>query len=183
MTDVSFFFRGWGPVVRIFVVRVTMYAALVTLLRLSGSRTIASMTVFDFVVTVAIGSVFARALTATDVALMEAVLAFVLLIVLQYTLGRIHVRWPSIQRIVTNPPTLLYFREEFLRGAMREQRVTEQELRAAVRKQNVGSMAEVEAVILESTGEVSVLTELSDLSVFGNVLRNQIPTQVCENDD
>lgn len=102
---------------------------------------------------------------------------------LQYTLGRIHVRWPSIQRIVTNPPTLLYFREEFLRGAMREQRVTEQELRAAVRKQNVGSMAEVEAVILESTGEVSVLTELSDLSVFGNVLRNQIPTQVCENDD
>ena len=39
------------------------------------------------VVSVAIGSVFARALTATDVALLETVLAFFLLIALQYTLG------------------------------------------------------------------------------------------------
>ena len=66
---------------------------------------------------------------------------------------------------------------------MREQRVIEQELRATVRKQNVGSMAEVEAVALESTGEVSVLTKLSDLSVLGDVLRDQIPTQLGENDD
>lgn len=94
MSSLAFFFGGWQPLVRILAVGVPMYVALVTLLRVSGSRTIANMTVFDFVVTVAIGSVFGRALTATDVALAEAVLAFFLLVAMQYVVARASVTWP-----------------------------------------------------------------------------------------
>lgn len=167
MSSVNFFFNGWTPIVRVLVVGTAMYVSLVVFLRLSGSRSIASMNVFDFIVTVAIGSAFGRVLTAQPVALAEAVTAFALLIVLQYVVAWLQARWPRFEEGITNSPTLLYFRGEFLRDAMRDQRVTENELRGAVRKKNIGSMAGVEALVLEPDGNVSVVTSIGDGSAMG----------------
>ncbi|SFS10067.1 Protein of unknown function [Halomicrobium zhouii] len=174
MTEVTFFVSGWNPLVRIVVVGVSMYVALVLFLRLSGSRTLSSMNAFDFIVTVAIGSVFGRALTAKDVALSEAIVAFGLLVALQYVVTWIQIRWPFFRRVVTNPPALLYFRGEFVDRAMRQQRVTESEIKSAVRKKQFGSVDEVEAVVLESSGEFSVIGSVEDEPSFGEQLEEQL---------
>jgi uncharacterized membrane protein YcaP (DUF421 family) len=174
MTDATFFFSGWEPLLRILVVGVSMYVALVLFLRVSRSRTLSTMNAFDFVVTVAIGSAFGRALTAKDVALSEAVVAFGLLVLLQYLVTWIQIRWPVFRRVVTNPPSLLYFRGEFVNDAMRRQRVTEDEVRTAVRKNNFGSLEEVDAIVLESSGEFSAIGSLEDDSVFGEHIDEQL---------
>lgn len=142
-------------------------------LRLTGSRTIASMNVFDFIVTVAIGSAFGRALTARPVALAEAIAAFVLLIVLQYVVARLQVRWPRFERGLTNSPSLLYFRGGFIRDEMRQERVTENELRAAVRKQKIGSLDDVDAMVLEPSGDISVIPSLDDGSALKGIDHEQ----------
>jgi uncharacterized membrane protein YcaP (DUF421 family) len=177
MSSVNFFFAGWEAVLRVIVVGIAMYASLVVFLRLSGSRTIASMNAFDFIVTVALGAVFGRALTANSVALVEALTAFALLILLQYIAAWLQTRWPRFERALKNDPTLLYFRGEFLRDAMRDQRVTETELRGAVRKESVGSMDEVEALVLEPDGKVSVITSVGDGSALVSIVPDERTTQ------
>ena len=177
MTDVIFYFSGWEPLVRIVVVGVSMYVSLVLFLRLSGSRTLSSMNAFDFIVTVAIGSVFGRALTAKGVALAEAVVAFGLLITLQYAVTWVQVRWPFFGRVITNPPTLLYFRGEFMDEELRRQRVTKDEVKSAVRKKKYGSLDEVDVVVLESSGEFSTIGSLEDRSMFGAKLEEQIESE------
>ena len=174
MSDLVFFTGGWLPLARIVVVGTLMYIALVVLLRVSGSRTIASMRAFDFIVTVALGSVFGRALTAKGVSLAEAVVAFVLLIGLQYAVARLQVFSRPFARAVTNPPRLLYFRGEFQTDEMRRTRVTEQELRAVARKKGHGSMDEVEALVLEASGDVAVITTIGDGSALGSELGAQV---------
>lgn len=174
MSDVVYFFGGWAPLGRILVVGTAMYVTLVVLLRISGSRTLASMNAFDFIVTVAIGSAFGRALTAKGVALAEAVAAFALLIALQYAVAWLQTRWSPFKHIVTNPPALLYFRGGFQPHALQQHRVTEAEVRGAVRKKKIGSMREVEAVVLESSGEFSVIKALGDGSALGAELREQV---------
>lgn len=70
-----------------------MYTVLVVLLHVSGSRTLLSMNAFDFViVTVAIVSAFGRALTAKAVALSEVLMAFTLLVALQYSVTWVQIR-------------------------------------------------------------------------------------------
>lgn len=170
MTSINFFFAGWAPLARIVVVGIAMYVTLIFFLRLSGSRTLSSMNVFDFIVTVAIGAVFGRALTAKSVALAEAIVAFGLLVALQYTVTWIQIRWPFFSRVVTNPPSLLYFRGEFIEESMRRQRVTKSEVQTAVRKNQFGSLDEVEAVVLESSGEFSVIRSVENGAVFGETL-------------
>ena len=174
MNEVVYFFGGWAPVVRIVVVGVLMYAALVLIFRISGSRTLASMNAFDFIVTVAIGAVFGRTLTAKGVALIESVTALALLVALQYLVASVQTQWPFFKRVITNPPALLYFRGTFLRDALRRQRVTEEEVLGAVRKKQLGSLDEVEAVVLEPSGEFSVIRSLGDRSALGDGVRGQI---------
>lgn len=175
MSDPVFFFGGWEALARIVVVGTLMYVALIVLLRVSGSRTIASLRAFDFIVTVALGSVFGRALTATGVSLAEAIVAFLLLIALQYVVARLQVGSGRFARAVTNPPTLLYFRGHFERDGMRRARLTELELQAVVRKKGHGSLSEVEALVLEASGDVAVITTIGDGSALGDDLRAQAP--------
>jgi uncharacterized membrane protein YcaP (DUF421 family) len=128
------------------------------------------MNAFDFIVTVAIGSVFGRALTAKTVALAEAVVAFALLVTLQYLVTWIQIRWSLFGRAVTNPPVLLYFRGEFIEETMRRERVRKPEVQSAVRKKKFGSLDEIEAIVLESSGEFSVIKSVEDASAFGDNL-------------
>ncbi|TVP47663.1 MAG: DUF421 domain-containing protein [Gemmatimonadales bacterium] len=177
MNEVVYFFGGWDPVIRIVVLGVLMYVALVLILRISGSRTLASMSAFDFIVTVAIGAVFGRTLTTQGVALVESLTALALLVALQFIVTWLQTRWPVFKGVLTNPPSLLYFRGTFLRDTMLRQRVTEEEIMGAVRKEQTGSMKEVEAVVLETSGSFSVIRAVGDGSALGKGLREQIERQ------
>jgi uncharacterized membrane protein YcaP (DUF421 family) len=157
MNGATFLFGGWEPVARVLVVGTLAYSALVLLLRMTGKRTLTQMNAFDFIVTVALGASFGRILTARNVALIEAVTAFALLIGLQYVVTRLQVRSPRFARIVTAPPTLLFYQGRFLEEAMQRERLTHGELQTAIREHGLGSFDEVTAVVLESDGKVAVI--------------------------
>lgn len=150
-------FQDWAGLLRTVVVGVLAYSALVLLLRVSGKRTLSKMNAFDFVVTVALGSTLASVLLTEDVALAEGVLAFGLLVALQFVVAWASVRSKAVGRLVKSEPRMLLYRGEFLRGAMRVERVTEEEVRAAVRAQGIAAVGEVEAVVLETDGSFSVV--------------------------
>ncbi len=67
------FFGSWQDLLRVAVVGSLAYFGLVALLRISGKRTLAKMNAFDFLVTVAMGSILATALLSRDVELAEAI--------------------------------------------------------------------------------------------------------------
>ena len=154
---VRFFFDGWQPIARIVVVGTLGYIALVALLRVSGKRTLAQLSSFDFIITVALGASFGRILTARTVPLAEAVAAFGLLVLLQYVVSAGHVRWPWFARTITSPPSMVAYRGLALADVLERQRLTEAELHAAIRKQGFGSLAETVAVVLESDGRLTAI--------------------------
>jgi uncharacterized membrane protein YcaP (DUF421 family) len=78
----SIFFNNWESLLRILIIGMLAYASLVILLRVSGKRTLTKMNVFDFVVTVALGSTLANVLLNKNVTLSDGILAFSVLIFL-----------------------------------------------------------------------------------------------------
>ena len=151
------FFDSWSGLGRVVVAGVLAYGALVFLVRVSGKRTLSKMNAFDLIVTVALGSTLATVLLSKDVALLEGVLAFALLIFLQFVITWLSVRSKAVQGFVKAEPALLLHRGQFLHRAMRAERVTEEEIRASVRAQGIGSLEDVEAVVLETDGTFTVL--------------------------
>ena len=94
------FFDSWFGLLRVLVVGTLAYLALVVLLRTFGKRTLAKLNAFDLVVTVALGSTLATVLLSKSVALMEGLLAFVLLAGLQYVVAWLSVRSQGFSDLV-----------------------------------------------------------------------------------
>ncbi len=165
------FFDSWIGIVRVVVVGGLAYVALVFLLRISGKRTLSKMNAFDMVVTIALGSTLATVILSKSVALIEGVLAFALLIFLQFAVTWASVRSSKIQRLVKDEPKLLVYEGKFLRGAMEAERVTESEVRAAAREKGIAAMGKVGAAVLETDGTVSVMpcSSLGSESALSNV--------------
>lgn len=151
-------FQGWSDLARTAIVGVLAYLMLVLLLRVSGKRTLSKMNAFDLVVTVALGSILATILLSEDVALAEGVLAFIVLIGLQFVIAWLSVHSKAVSSLVKAEPRLLAYQGQFLHDAMRRERVVEEEVLTAVRQQGLASLDQVEAVVLETDGSFTCVT-------------------------
>lgn len=167
------FFDSWAELGRIVVMGVLAYIGLVLLLRVSGKRTLSKMNAFDLVITIALGSTFATVLLSKSVALAEGVLAFAVLISLQFVATWLSVRSSTVQRLLKNEPKLLFYEGRFLRDEMRAERVTEAEIEAAIRQQGMVNLDEVGAAVLETDGSVTVMlrADLSSANALKSVSR------------
>src|SRR5437868_3076090 len=154
-----FFFGGWYNIERTVTLSVIGFVALIVMLAVSGTRTLSKLNVFDFVFVVACGSVFAATIIEKDVTLIEGIFALATLIGMQVALAEIAARSELFDRIINGHPTLLFSHGKFIPRALRKERVTEGEVRAAIREMGVTRVEDVDAVVLENDGSLSVSWE------------------------
>lgn len=155
-------FESWESLLRVFAVGGAAYVALVIMLRLSGKRTLSKMNAFDLVVTVALGSTLATVLLDRSVPLADGLLALGLLVFLQYVITWGSVRSDRFQHLVKAAPTALARDGRYLEDKMRAQRVTREEIEAALRQHGLSSIATVRSVTLETDGSLSVVPASSE---------------------
>ncbi len=151
-------FDNWDGIFRTMIAAVVAYTGLVLILRVSGKRTLSKLNAFDWVVSVALGSTLATILLSADVALAEGLVALVMLVGLQWLVARTSIHWPSFKRVTRSEPRILLEDGEFLRSAMSEERMTEADVKEAVRNKGFGDLSDVAAVVLETDGSFSVIS-------------------------
>lgn len=153
----SIFFDNWLGMLRIVVVGTAAYAILILMLRVSGKRTLGKMNAFDLVITVALGSTFASVLLDASVPLLEGIVALALLVSLQFVITWASVRSDRFQNLIKSEPTLLVHEGCYLDASMRKQRVTREEIGAALRASGKSDVADVQSVALETDGSMTVV--------------------------
>jgi uncharacterized membrane protein YcaP (DUF421 family) len=166
------FFDTWSDIGRILIVGTLAYIALIALLRISGKRTLAKMNAFDLVVTVSLGSILATILLSEDTALADGVTAFFTLIALQYLIAWLSVRSERFESLIKSEPRMLFFEGRFLRDEMRGERVTEEEIVAAIRLHGFPRVEDVGAVILETDGTFAILPLAEEKATVLRTLSN-----------
>ncbi|MHA7820176.1 MAG: DUF421 domain-containing protein [Erythrobacter sp.] len=128
------------------------------LIRVNGLRTLSKMTNFDFVTTVAFGSLLAGAAQVSEwAALGQALAAMLGLVLAQAATSFLRRRSEGLATAIGNQPCLLMRNGEFDEDALRANQVRREDMIAKLREANVLQLSEVRAAILETTGDVSVL--------------------------
>lgn len=154
----NWFFDGWLHPARTAIMAVTMYVTMLVVIRIGGKRSLTKMNVFDFVFSVAIGSMVAGVVTSPDVSYVDGLVGIGAFTGLQILFGRLS-RRPRWQRWINGSPTLLLRDGEFDRQAMRDQKIAREEILSALRLRGIRECDRVAAVVLETDGEFSVLPE------------------------
>lgn len=142
----------------VWLVLVSAIAILLTtvlLVRIVGLRSFSKMSTFDFAVTVAVGSVIAS-VSASATSLANGALALAALLGTQAAIASLR-RRTSLERLIDNTPLMLMRDGEFIQPNLTRSRVTEADVIAKLREANCLRLRDCHAVVLETTGDISVL--------------------------
>ena len=134
------------------------YAAMIAYTRLTGLRSFAKMSAFDFAATIAIGSMAASMSLLDTVDVATGVVGLGTLFLLQGAVAFLRTRSDQFEELVDNSPLLLMAGPEVLHDNLHLGNVSVDDLRAKLRERGVTRRDEVLAVILETTGDITVLT-------------------------
>jgi uncharacterized membrane protein YcaP (DUF421 family) len=162
-------FNNWSSLVHTLTTASLGYIIIIFLLRISGKRTLSKWNSFDFVVTISFGSILSSMILSKETSLVQASLAFGLLVLYQFIVTWIASRSTLIQNIVKAEPSLLLLKGQFRQDMLKRERVSKGEILSAIRSQGIGDITQVDAVILETDGSFSVIQNLNNASALHDV--------------
>jgi uncharacterized membrane protein YcaP (DUF421 family) len=151
-------FGGWSNMVAALIEAVVFYFYAIFLLRVSGKTTVGTARIFDFVSTVAMGTMIGSTIISSSIALTTGLAGLTALVALQWTVAYASSRSASFYRITTNTPRLLYNGSRFLDENLKDERITREDVLAKVRQRGHPNLESVAAVVLETTGNVAVMS-------------------------
>lgn len=167
------FFTDFQTILRITIIGILAYILVIFIIRTAGKRSLSQMNAFDFVVTITLGSIIANILTNQNLALFEGIYAFILIIFLQFITTSLSVKSDKFKEFIKSEPQLLFYKGEYYKKAMNKERIVTDEILQAIRSEGHGSLEDVLAVVLETDGQLSVLSHTDDESSMKDVNRSE----------
>ena len=139
----------------IIVSTVVVYVGILALVRLNGLRSFSKMTSHDFATTIAVGSIFGTVIMQKEPSAIQGLVAIAALLLFQslYSLWRMNRPYNFSE----NTPLLLYDHSGFYEKNLKKARLSKSDIFAKMREANVDSVEDVNAVVFETSGNISIL--------------------------
>lgn len=144
-----------------------VYVATLLAVRIAGRRTLAQLSAFDVIVTIALGSLAAGAALPSDPSLLDFVGVLLTFLAMQVVIGAFRQRFRPVRSILDFPPRVIAQDGDVsIRNSLWSAQITRDELESRLRQAGVGDLGAARVVVLEPTGKVSVTTEAEIPTLF-----------------
>ena len=130
---------------------------MIAVARLYGLRSFAKMSSVDFASTIATGSILATIAVNPDQSLLKGTVALLTVVGFQNLFSYVKRNFSAVEAATENSPVFLMYNGRILHRNLARCGVTNSDLMAKLREANVLRLADVRAVVFETTGDVSVL--------------------------
>lgn len=136
-----------------------IYLFLIVALLLFGKKELSQLSVIDLVFILLISNAVQNAMVNGDwPSVLMGILASLTLFVLHYLLKRIQYRNPVARRLLGGMPTLLVENGEKSESNLAKEKITDEELQAALREHGVEKIEDVRLAMLETDGNISIVS-------------------------
>lgn len=136
---------------------VIIYLFLLFSLKIMGKRQIGEFEVGELVSTLLISEIASIPICDTSVPMLHAVIPVLFIICTEILISALKNRYTPLKRLVEGTPSYIIYKGKLLQGALRDNRVSIDEVLSELRVQGIGDISEVEYGIIEQSGKVSVI--------------------------
>ncbi|NJC26389.1 DUF421 domain-containing protein [Neolewinella antarctica] len=152
----------WVSISQILITAPLLYLVVIIGIRTVGNRSTSAMNNFDWIVTVAIGGIFASTVIIDSANLLDGVIGICLLLGLQYCLTLLVRKSKMARGWLKATPQLLVYEGKFLEDNMDAERIVREEVYAAIRDKGYKSIDDIYAVVLETNARLSIIPNKDD---------------------
>ncbi|OAB41028.1 hypothetical protein PMSD_00620 [Paenibacillus macquariensis subsp. defensor] len=136
-----------------------MYFFIYFTIRIMGKREIGKLSLFDFVISIMIAELAVFVVEDMKEPLLDGILPMVTLVILQIIIAKISLKNRRLRLLFDGKPTVLISNGKIHRDAMKKQRYNLDDLMLQIRQKDIDNIADVEFAILETTGQLTVLSK------------------------
>jgi uncharacterized membrane protein YcaP (DUF421 family) len=136
-----------------------IYLFILLAFRLSGKRQVGQMTPFDLVVLLIISNVVQNAVIGNDNSLGGGIIGAITILLLNFMVVEVSYRFKPARRLLEGEPVLLVHNGKILYSRLEKERITMEDLQAALRRNGVADAHQVRFAVLEENGQISVISK------------------------
>ena len=135
-----------------------IYAALLVIFRLSGKRSLAQITTFDFILLLIIGEAIQQALLGSDYSVTRALLLVITLVLTDIGLSLWKQRSPFVDKLIDGTPLVIVEDGKPNKAFMDKARVDVEDVLTSARElHGLERMDQIKYAILERSGGISII--------------------------
>lgn len=139
-----------------------IYVILLVIFRISGKRSLAQITTFDFILLLIIGEATQQALLGQDFSLTNAFVVIITLIGMDIGLSLLKGRSQTLERVMDDLPLVIVEDGRPLQDRMDKARVDQSDVLTAARElQGLERMEQIKYAVLERSGGISIIPKQS----------------------
>jgi uncharacterized membrane protein YcaP (DUF421 family) len=132
-----------------------VYVFVLILTRVVGRRELSTLEPFDLILLVMIGDLVQQGVTQNDFSVTGSFLAVGTIGVLTVLFSYLPWRFQVLRPVLEGVPAILMQDGDVVEKNLRRHRLTQEEIAAAARVQNIGSLSQVRWAVLETNGQIS----------------------------
>ena len=138
------------------VLRATViYLLIFMLTRVVGRRELSKLEPFDLIMLVVIGDLVQQSVTQSDFSVTGAFIVIGVIAVMTVFMSFVEFKFPRLRPFLGGEPLVLVEDGRIISTNLRRQRITEEELAAQARLQQIAHLGDVKLAVLETSGEIS----------------------------
>jgi uncharacterized membrane protein YcaP (DUF421 family) len=136
-----------------------IYLFIVLAIRVFGKKELAQLSVIDLVFILLISNAVQNAMVGGDSSLLGGIIAAASLFVVNIILDRLFFRSKKISEFFQGNPLMLIYNGKVIENHLRQADIPREELEAVVREHGVKTISEVNLAMLETDGNISILSD------------------------
>ena len=140
----------------IFIRTIIIYLLLLAVMRISGKRQIGEIQISELVTTFLISDIASYPLTNAGIPLLNAVVPLLTIIPLEIIFSFLTTKCAPLKTLLDGKPSIIVQRGKICKKEMERMRLSMDDLLCELRLKNIASVDEVDYVILEQNGQISV---------------------------
>lgn len=150
-----------------FVIRgLAVYGFVLVLLRVTGKRQIGQLTPFDLVLLLLLSNAVQNAMNGGDNSISGGLILAVTLVGLNTSLAYLSAHSRRAEALIEGRPQILIHNGQLFADILQRERISRDDLSAAIRRAGGNDIADVRLAILETNGQISVTTRGKSTEVF-----------------
>ena len=138
---------------------IVLYLIVLIVMRLMGKRQIGELQPFELAISIMIADLASVPMTELGIPLTNGIIPILGLLVMDLLISWLNMKSINFRKIVCGKPSILIYRGKIDEKQLKKERFTINELQERLRGNDIFDIADVEYAILETNGEISVITK------------------------
>ncbi len=142
-----------------FVRAIILYIVVLIVMRMMGKREIGQLQPFELAISIMIADLASVPMTELGIPLSNGIIPILGLLIMHLLISILNIKSINVRKIICGKPSILIYRGKIDEKVLKKEKFTVNELQERLRGNNIFNISDVEYAILETNGEVTVITK------------------------